>query len=114
MTTLPATDFLGAVVTVQVERPMGSKHPQHGFTYPFNYGYVAGVLGLDGEELDAYVLGVYEPLERFRAECIAVIHRLDDNDDKLVVVPPGKDFTDEQILALTDFQERFFQPVVLR
>ncbi|HNT78976.1 MAG TPA: inorganic pyrophosphatase, partial [Anaerolineae bacterium] len=65
-------------------------------------------------DLDAYVLGVFEPLETFTGRCIAVIHRLDDDDDKLVIVPDGKPYTDDQILALTEFQERFFQPVVER
>ena len=61
----------------------------HGFLYPVNYGYLPGVPAPDGEDLDAYVLGVDQPLERFEGICIAVIHRLDDADDKLVVVPPG-------------------------
>jgi inorganic pyrophosphatase len=39
---------------------------------------------------------------------------LDDEDDKLVLAPPGKEYTDEQILALTEFQEQFFKPVVQR
>ena len=45
----------------------------------------------DGEELDCYVLGVFEPLEKFKGKCIAVIHRTNDNDDKLVIVPEEKD-----------------------
>jgi inorganic pyrophosphatase len=43
--------------------------------------------GIYREELDAYILGVFEPLEVFRGKCIAVINRLNDNDDKLIVVP---------------------------
>jgi inorganic pyrophosphatase len=79
-----------------------------------NYGYVPGVIAPDGEEQDAYVLGVFEPLEQFEGRCIAVIHRLDDDDDKLVLVPDGMQYTDDQILALTEFQERFFKAVVIR
>lgn len=93
---------------------MGSRHPRHGFLYPLNYGYVPGVMSPDGEELDAYVLGVFEPLDEFEGRCLAVIRRSDDDDDKLVLAPEGRAFTDEQILALTEFQERFFQPHVLR
>lgn len=68
----------------------------------------------DGHELDAYVLGVFEPVMEFNGRCIAVIHRFDDNDDKLIVVPEGQKYSDDQIRALTEFQERFFQSVILR
>ncbi len=108
------TDFLGKNVRAQIDRPMGSRHPQHGFLYPLNYGYIPGTLSPDGEELDAYVIGVFEPLTEFEGRCIAVIQRLDDDDDKLVLAPEGKDYTDEQIAALTEFQERFFTPVIVR
>ncbi len=107
-------DFLGKTVSVRIDRPLGSRHPQHGFLYLLNYGYVPGVLAPDGEELDAYILGIFEPIERFEGCCIAVIQRLDDDDDKLVLAPEGVDYSDEQILALTEFQERFFKPVVIR
>ncbi len=106
-------DFLGKTVVIRIDRPLGSRHPQHGFLYMLNYGYVPGVMAPDGEELDAYVLGIFEPLEHFEGRCIAVIHRLDDDDDKLVLAPDRVRYTDEQILALTEFQERFFKPVVM-
>ncbi len=98
----------------KIDRPLGSRHPQHGFLYLLNYGYVPGTLAPDGEELDAYVLGVFEPVDEFEGRCIAVLRRLDDQDDKLVLAPEGQDYTGEQILALTEFQERFFQAVVVR
>lgn len=93
---------------------MGSHHPQHGFLYPLNYGYFPGEIAPDGEGLDCYILGVFEPLDQFSGECIAVLHRLDDEDDKLVLAPAGRQFTDEQILALTEFQERWFSVEIQR
>ncbi len=110
----PSLSFLGKTVSIRIDRPLGSRHPQHGFLYLLNYGYVPGVFSPDGEELDAYVLGVFEPIDHFEGRCIAVIQRLDDDDDKLVLAPEGLQYTDEQILALTEFQERFFRPVVVR
>jgi inorganic pyrophosphatase len=107
-------DFLGKMVHVTVDRPLGSRHPQHGFLYLLNYGYVPGTIAPDGDEVDAYVLGVFEPLTEFEGQCVAIIHRLDDEDDKLVLVAEGKQYTDEQILALTEFQERYFMPIVMR
>jgi inorganic pyrophosphatase len=109
-----ALDFLGKTLTVKIDRPLGSRHPRWGFIYPINYGFLPGVVAPDGEDLDAYVLGVFEPLGEFTGTCIAVIHRLDDADDKLILAPPGKQFSDEQIHALTEFQERFFSSQIQR
>lgn len=106
--------FLGQIVTLVIDRPRGSRHPQWGFLFPVNYGCVPGTLAADGAELDAYVLGIQEPLTTFTGQCIAIIHRLDDDDDKLVVVPAGQFFSDAQILALTAFQEQFFQVEIWR
>lgn len=66
------------------------------------------------EELDAYLLGVFDSVERYKGKCIAVIHRTNDDDDKLIVVPDGVNYTDDQIRALTEFQERFFESVIIR
>lgn len=109
-----ASSFIGQIVEVEMDRPLGTRHPKHNFMYPVNYGYVPGTVSGDGEELDAYVLGVFEPLNNYIGKCIAVIHRTNDDDDKLVVVPEGKKYTDEEIRVLTEFQERFFESQILR
>ena len=106
--------YLNEILEIKIDRPMGSKHPKHGFIYPVNYGYVPNTISGDGEELDAYVLGAYEPLETFTGKCIAIIHRTNDNDDKLVIVPESKTFTNEEIKVLTDFQEQYFKSTILR
>lgn len=93
---------------------MGSKHPKKGFIYPVNYGFIPNTLSGDGEELDAYVLGVHEPLGTFTGKVIAIIHRLNDDDDKLIVTPEGKNYTDDQIRALTEFQEAYFESEIYR
>lgn len=105
-------DYIGKRVSVDIDRPMGSKHPEHGHVYPVNYGYIPDTVAEDGEEQDAYILGVFEPVERFEGVCIAVIHRADDVEDKLVVAPEGRQFTDDQIAALTEFQERHFTTTI--
>ena len=107
-------NYIGKIVEVKIDRKMGSKHPTYGFIYPVNYGYVPNTISGDGEELDCYVLGVFEPIDIFKGKCIAVIHRLNDNDDKLIVVPDNLSYTNEQIKALTEFQERFFDSEILR
>lgn len=107
-------DYIGKTVNVNIDRPLGSKHPKHGFIYPVNYGYVPHTISGDGEELDCYVLGVFEPIKNFSGRCIAVIHRTNDNDDKLIVVPEGINYSDDAIKALTEFQERFFESEIKR
>ena len=106
--------YIGKTVRVEIDRPLNSKHPKHGFIYPVNYGYIPNTLSGDGEELDCYVLGIDEPVNTFEGECIAVIHRINDDDDKLVIVPKGKYFTDEKIRELTNFQEQYFESDIIR
>jgi inorganic pyrophosphatase len=109
-----ARSYLGRQVSVQIDRPLGSRHPSHGFLYNVNYGFVPGTLVADGEALDAYVLGVRGTLATFTGRCIAVVHRLDDDDDKLVVVPDGVALTDDEILSQVAFQEQFFRIEIVR
>jgi len=109
-----ATDYIGQKVYIKIDRPMHSKHPKHGFVYPVNYGFVPNTVSGDNEELDAYVLGVDEPLETFSGVCVAVIHRTDDDDDKLIVVKEGTDISDEEIEKQTAFQEQWFKHILLR
>lgn len=106
--------YIGMELDVVMDRPFGCKHPKHGFIYPVNYGYIPGTVSGDGEELDCYVLGVFEPIEKFRGKCIAIIHRTNDNDDKLVVVPECVNYSDDAIEALVEFQEKYFEYVIIR
>ena len=106
--------FLGQKVNVVIDRPLGSKHPQHGFIYEVNYGYIPNTKSPDGEEQDVYVLGIDKPSDKIIGVCIAVIHRTNDNDDKLVVTPNGEDLSDEEIEKLVEFQEKYFKHVILR
>jgi len=106
--------FIGKKVHIEIDRPLGSVHPEHdNIWFCCNYGYVPGVLSKDDEELDAYLLGVFTPVSAYDGLCIGVIGRRD-GDDKLVVVPEGVDYTDEQILALTEFIERFHDSYLVR
>ena len=111
---MDTSNYLGKTVTIKMDRPLGSKHPKNGLIYPVNYGYVPGTTAPDGEELDAYLLGIFEPVDEFTGKCIAYIHHTNDDDDKLIIVPEGVEYTDDQINALTEFQERFFKHEIIR
>ena len=105
-----ALSYLGKEVQIKIDRPLGSTHPKHkSIVYPINYGYIPNVIGGDGEELDVYLLGVNEAVNEYKATVIAVIHRLNDNEDKLVAAPKGMSFTKEQILESVHFQEQYFK-----
>jgi len=106
--------FLGKTVKVRIDRPIGSKHESFDIHYPVNYGYIPDTVAPDGEELDAYVLGVSVPIGEFTGRCIALIHRTIDNEDKLVVAPENVEFSDEEIRALTKFPEICFESIIIR
>lgn len=106
-------DYIGKMVKVKIDRPLGSKHPNFDMIYTVNYGYVPNTISGDGEELDCYVLGIFEPIEEFEGRCIAIIERNNEDDDKLIIVPKNKDYSNEQIEALTEFQERYFESNII-
>lgn len=109
-----AKTFLGKEVIVEIDRPLGSKHPKHGFIYEVNYGFIRGVKAPDGEELDAYLLGVDQPVKEHNGICIAIAHRKDNDDDKLIVVPKDIKLENEQIMKLINFQEKWFDTEIIR
>lgn len=107
--------YIGKIVKIKIDRPIGSKHPKFDFDYPVNYGFIENTKAPDGEEIDAYLLGVDESVESFEGKCIAVIHRLNDNDDKLIIIPESlSDISDDQIRQATNFQEQFFKSEIVR
>src|SRR6266545_2213633 len=95
--------FLGK--NVDVDRPLGSRHPTAGFEYLLNYGFILGVPAPDGEDLDAYVVGLHSPAAEVTGLCIAVVHRLYEDDDKLIVAADGVDRADDCLHRLVAFQE---------
>ena len=102
--------YLGRTVDIKIDRPVGYVH--HGYTYPVNYGYIPGALSGDGEEIDVYLLGVGEPVDRYRARVIGIIYRSDDREDKLVAAPEGMCLDQARIAEQTEFQEKFFKTSV--
>ena len=91
--------MLGKIVKVTVDRPMGTYHPKHkDIYYTINYGYIEGIMASDGEEQDAYILGVKES-------------------SKINVTLPAKKignyfpetYSKEQIEEQVQFQEKYFE-----
>ena len=106
--------MIGKIVKVIVDRPMGSYHPTHkNIYYSVNYGYIPGIIAPDGEEQDAYIIGINEPIKEFVGKVIAIIHRFDDVEEKWVVAAEDCSFTKEQIIEQVDFQERYFKTEII-
>ena len=98
--------LLGEKVTVYIDRPLGSLHPDYpSLVYTQNYGYIQEYKALDGEYQDAYVIGINEPIKQFTGKVIAIINRKDDSEDKLIVCDEKAEFTNAEIRKLIKFQE---------
>ena len=102
--------YLGKIVKIKIDRPMGyvRQKEEYSMTYPVNYGFIPDVFGGDGEELDVYLIGVNEPVSEFECRIIAIAHRENDNEDKLVGAPLGMNFSKEEIENAILFQEQYF------
>ena len=102
---------MGKAVHVVVDRPIGYRHGD--ILYPINYGYLPGIIAGDGEEQDAYILGVTEPIEQFDGQVIGAIFRKNDREDKLVVASAGAVYHQGQIAEAVHFQEQYFDSRVI-
>ena len=102
---------LGQKVHIVVDRPVGYDH--RGILYPVNYGYLPGVIAGDGEEQDAYILGVTLPLKEFDGVVIGAAVRRDDVEDKLIAAPEGMHFSREEMARAVHFQEQYFDSLII-
>ena len=77
--------YLAKTVRIEIDRPIGYVHKKENYSlnYQINYGYIPGILGGDGEELDVYLLGVDKPVTEYTGEIIGIVHRENDVEDKL-------------------------------
>ncbi|MGL5314822.1 MAG: inorganic diphosphatase [Peptostreptococcaceae bacterium] len=105
--------YLGKMVNVIMDRQLGSSHPTHNFIYTLNYGFIPNTISGDGEEIDVYIIGEFEPLEEYSGYVVAIIKRENDIEDKLVVCRDLNRYNKQQIKALVEFQERFFKSKII-
>ena len=100
-------DYIGKEVYVKIDKPLGCRpkkeYPE--FEYKLNYGYVPNTISGDGEELDCYVVGIDKPIEECTGKCVAIIHRVNEDDDKLIIAIDDKHYTAFEIEELTYFSE---------
>lgn len=105
--------YLGKVANLVIDRPIGSTHPKYeNFVYPLNYGFIPDVYGGDGEELDVYLMGLDVPVKEYKAKIVAIVHRYNDVEDKLVAAPEDMHYTKSEIEDAVRFQEQYFESKV--
>lgn len=106
--------YLGKTVEIFMDRPLGYVHKKENYTltYPVNYGFIPGVIGGDGEELDVYLIGLDEPVNKYTAKIIGIVHRENDNEDKLIAAPENMSFTKEEIAKQVEFQEKYYDSFI--
>lgn len=105
--------YFGKVVNLVIDRPIGSAHPKYeDFVYPLNYGFIPDVYGGDGEELDVYLMGLDVPVKEYKAKIVAIVHRYNDVEDKLVAAPEDMYYTKSEIEDAVRFQEQYFESEV--
>ena len=107
--------LMGTKQKIMIDRPVGYVHHTKGITlhYPINYGYIPGVLGGDGEELDVFLLGVGEPVRTYRGRIVGIVLRADDVEDKLIMAPEGMTPTVAEMTEAVRFQERYYDSRVV-
>ena len=106
--------YLGRTVRIEIDRPIGYEHVKEKYTlkYSINYGFIPGVLGGDGEELDVYLLEVDTPVSEYTGRVIGIAHRRNDVEDKLVMAPKGVELSAEEIYEKISFQEKYYDTYV--
>lgn len=109
-------DFLGKEVDVIIDRKINSTHPKYkDMIYEVNYGYVPNTKSGDGEELDVYLIDEEKEVSTYRGKCIGILQRLNESDDKLIVVNTSshKKYTEDEILEKINFQEKYFESLII-
>ena len=108
-------EFIGNKLYIKIDRSMGSHHPKYPDTiYQVNYGYLPNTKSFDDEEIDCYLLGVDKPVNDYIGNCIGIIKRLNDLDNKLIIVPDNINISDEEINKEIDFIEKYYKHIIIR
>jgi len=101
-------EYIGQTVNIIIDSHMGTKHPKLGYYFPINFGHI------ENSKMEAFVMGVFKPIQRFTGTVIAILTENSESEIFLVVAPDGKTYTDEAILAITEFRNNIFDVVVMR
>lgn len=100
--------MLGKYARVKVTRPMYSKHPEYGFEYKLNYGFIEGVTDINGNKQGAYIMGIDHPIKEFDGRIIAIIKRNNMKGVEWIVASKNKKYIVNDICGAIDFAEGYY------
>lgn len=106
-------EYLGSIIDVTVDKPIGSRNSKYNFIYPINYGYTEDKKLGSNKKIGVYILGEFEALEEFRGRVIGIIKRKNHREDQLVVAKRLISYGKSDLEVLTEFQERYFESEVI-
>lgn len=107
-------DVIGKTVTVVIDHPYGSFHPHRSdVQFALNYGYVLDGISGDGDIQNAYVYGIYEPLEEFTGVVVGIIYHKDDYQSRWVVASPLEKVEKEDIIQSVGFEEQYYDTMIV-
>lgn len=92
---------------IVLDRPKGSRHPRYtDFTYPLDYGYLAGTTTIDGNEIDIWQ-GTAEHRQLTAIACTVDMEKRD-AEIKLII-----GCTEEEISIIEDFHNGPYQSAII-
>ena len=107
-------EYLNKTININIDKPLGSKNKEYQYIYPVNYGYVNNEEVFSNKRINCYLLGIFEEVSNYTGKCIAIVHRIDDNNDSLIIVPEEKTYSNKEIDALIEFQEKYFKHIIIK
>lgn len=105
--------MIDKTVTVKIDHPIGSQAENGKFAYLTHFGHCEADEKLETQNLECYVLGAFDDMEAFTGKCRGLVRRVEDNHYILIVTPENKTYSYEQIQALTEYQERFYDSKIV-
>ena len=104
--------IIGEKFKVLVTNPIGSQlDTNNNIVFKVNYGIVDGVLDANGEPQYAYILGEEKPLDVFEGHLVAIVHRLNDFENKWII--SNYHLSKEEIYNQISFIEGFFNVEII-
>lgn len=101
--------YLGKNVTVIVDRPYGSLDLRSDGEMTCNCGYVQQPVTMeDNDDIEARIVGIYEPRESFTGTVIGIIYHKEDSHMHLIVAPPAWTINRNEIITQIGMVEQYY------
>lgn len=110
--------LIGKELDAIITRPIGTVHPRYkDIIYEVNYGILKDYELKDNKELKTYIVGESMPTSQngiYHGKVLAILHRLNDDNDRIIIAPIGRTLSDDEIISKTEFAEQYFVSEIIR